>query len=84
MLQLNVKGVVHWYCFEKPFNLTACFVTRCDAECCDYANQNDGPWTALYNNVRALVIFLLAYTVSIDWRQKFHIHQTIDKINAEI
>ena len=30
------KGAVHWYYFDvKPFNLAACFITKCDAKCYD-------------------------------------------------
>ena len=72
MLHLNIIGVVHQYYFDvKPFNLTVCFITKCDAECYEYVHQNGGPWTALYNNVQAVVMFFLAYNVSIDWRQEF-------------
>ena len=28
-----------------------------DVNCYDYMHQNDGPWTAVYNNVQALVTF---------------------------
>ena len=50
----------------KPFNLTAFFIMKCDANCYDYTHQNGRPWTAVYNNVQALVTFFLAYNISID------------------
>ena len=32
-----VKGAVHHYCFDvKPFNLSACFIMKCDMKCYDY------------------------------------------------
>ena len=63
--------VVRQYCFDvKPFNLTACFITKCDAN--DYAHQNSGLWTAVYNNLRALVTIFLAYNVSIDLQKEFY------------
>ena len=50
------KGAVCWYCFdEKPFNLTACFIIKCDTKCYDYAHQNGRPLALIavlvYNNV---------------------------------
>ena len=60
------KGIVHRYCYDvNPFNLTACFIMKCD-KCYDYAHQNGRSWTAVYNNVRGLWTFFLAYNVSID------------------
>ena len=57
----EVKGVFCWYCFDvKPSNLTACFITKHDMVCCYYVHQNGGSWTAVYNNVRALVMFFSA------------------------
>ena len=54
------KEVVRWYCFHvKPFNLTACFIMKCDINCYDHTHQNGGPWIAVYNNVRALVLLFL-------------------------
>ena len=41
-------------------------------KCYDYVQQNGGPWTAVYNNVQALVKFFLAYNVSIDWQEEFY------------
>ena len=36
-----VKGVVHQFCYDvKPFNLMACFITKCDTS---VAHQN-GAW----------------------------------------
>ena len=53
-----IEGVVRWYCYDaKPFNLTACFITKCDPKCYNYVHQHDGPWIAVYNNVRTLVTF---------------------------
>ena len=47
-----LKGAVRQYYYDvKPSNLTACFIMKHDMKCYDYANQNDGPWTAVYNNV---------------------------------
>ena len=66
----DIKGAVRRYCFSvKPFTLTACFIMKCDANCYDYTHQNGWPWTAVYNNVQALVTFFLAYDVSIDQRE---------------
>ena len=65
LLYILIKGAVCWYCFGV--NLTACFITKCDAKCCDYEHQNGGSWIAMYNNVRAVVAFFLAYKVNIDW-----------------
>ena len=49
----HLKGVVHRCCYDvKPFSLTAYFIMKRDAKCCDYVHQNDGPWTAVYNNVQ--------------------------------
>ena len=45
---------------------------KCDVKSYDYANQNGGPQTAVYNNVRALVTFFVAY-ISIDWQEEFGI-----------
>ena len=42
---------------------------KCDVKCYDYAHHSGGPWTAVYNNVRALVTFFLVY-ISIDWWHK--------------
>ena len=29
----DFKGAVHWHCFDvKPFNLSACFITKCDVK----------------------------------------------------
>ena len=71
---LKLKGVVHRYYFDvKPSNLTACFITKCDAICYYYVHQNGGPWTAVYNNVWALVTFFLAYNVNIDWWEVLYI-----------
>ena len=68
------KGAVRWCCFGvKPFNLAACFIMKCDAKCYDYAHQNGGPWTAVYNNVWALVTFFLAYNISIDWWEVLYV-----------
>ena len=68
------KGAVRWYCFGvKPFNLTTCFITKCDANCYDYAHQNGGPWTAVYNNVQVLVTFFLVYNLSIVWREVLYV-----------
>ena len=48
-----IKGVVHQYCYDgKPFNLTACFIMKCDVKCYDYAHQNGGPWAVMYNNLQ--------------------------------
>ena len=44
---------------------------KCDVNCYNYAHQNGRPWTAVYNNVQALVMFFLA-DVSIDWRGEFY------------
>ena len=37
-----LKGhAVHQYCFDvEPFNLTACFIIKCEVKCYDYAHQN--------------------------------------------
>ena len=44
----DIKGAVCRYCFSvKPFNLTACFIMKRDANCYDYAHQNGWPWTAV-------------------------------------
>ena len=49
---------MRWYCFDaKPFNLKACFITKCDTKFYDYAHRNGGPWTAVDNNMRALMTF---------------------------
>ena len=33
-IQALLKGAVRWYCFDaKPFNLTSCFITKCDVKC---------------------------------------------------
>ena len=40
-----------YYFDAKPSNLTAYFIMKHDTKCYDYAYQNDGPWTAVYNNV---------------------------------
>ena len=49
---------MHWYCFDaKPFNLKACFITKCDAKFYDYAHQNGRPWIAVDNNMQALEAF---------------------------
>ena len=62
----DIKGAVHQYCVEvKPFNLTACFIMKCDANIKIKLMKNGGPWKPVYDNVRALVTFFLAY-VSID------------------
>ena len=40
---LQVKGAVRWYCIDaKPFNLTACFITKCDMNCYDYTLKMAG------------------------------------------
>ena len=63
-----INGEVYRCCFGvKSFYLTACFITKCDQNCYDYAYQNGRPWRTVYNNVLALVMFFLAYNVSIDW-----------------
>ena len=69
-----LKGAVRQYCFDvKPFNLAACFITKYDAICCDYKYQNGGPWTAVYNNIRALVIFFLhTCNISIEWQEELY------------
>ena len=57
-----IKRAVCHYCLGvKPFNLTACFIMKCDTKCYDYSYQNGGPWIAVCNNVQALVTFFLAY-----------------------
>ena len=72
-MAFSLKGAVCWYCFGvKPFNLTACFIMKCDMNCYDYAHQNGGPWIAVYNNVQTLVTFFLADNVSIDWQEEFY------------
>ena len=68
-----LKGAVCQYCFDaKPFNLTACFITKCDTEFYDYVHQNGIPWIAVYNSIRALVTIFLAYNFSIDWQEEFY------------
>ena len=43
---------------------------KCDVKCYDYAYQNGGPCTAVYNNVQALVTLYLAHNVSVDWQEE--------------
>ena len=39
----QVKGTMRQYCFDaKPFNLTACCITKCDAKCYGYALKMAG------------------------------------------
>ena len=64
---LDLEGAVQRYCFDTPFNLTVCFITKC-GELWLLA-QNGGPWTAVYHNVQTLVTFFLAYNVHIDWQE---------------
>ena len=64
---LDLEGAVQWYCFDVPFNLTVCFITKC-GELWLLA-QNTGPWTAVCHNVQTLVTFFLAYNVNIDWQE---------------
>ena len=67
-----LKGAVHWYCFDaKLFNVTACFITKCDA----YAMIMHSKWLAMDSSVqyvRALVTFLLAWNISIDWQEELY------------
>ena len=83
---LYVKGAVHWHCLdEKPFSLTASFIMKCDVKCYDYAYQNGRPWTAVYNNVQALVMIFLAYNVSVDWQEEnSEVEQTTRNICARV
>ena len=38
LISYDFKWAVHWYCFDaKPFCLTACFITKRDTKCYDYA-----------------------------------------------
>ena len=63
-----VKGAVNRYCFDvKTFNLTACFIMKCDVKCYDYTLKMAG----YEQQCTALVTLLLAYIVSIDWREEF-------------
>ena len=40
-LKFRIKGEM--YCFDaKPFNLTACFIMKCDTKCYDYALKMAG------------------------------------------
>ena len=60
-----VKRAVRQYCFDvKPFNFNSLFYYECDVRCYDYAHQIGGPWTAVHNNVQALVTFSW-YTTSV-------------------
>ena len=52
-----------------------------DAKCCDYVFKNGRPWTAVYNNVRALVMFFLAYVVL--FGEKSFISSRIVKLNGQ-
>ena len=66
----------------KSFNLVACFITKCDAKCYDYADQNGGPSTAVYNNVRALVMFS-CHTMSVLIGKKSVICDRAVKLNGQ-
>ena len=53
-----------------------------DVKCNDYEHQNSGPWTTVYNNVRALVMFFLAYNVSITGEKSYICSRTV-KLNGQ-
>ena len=77
------KGVVHWYCFDvKPSSLTACFIMKYDTKCYDYAHQNGGPWTAVYNNVQDLVM-IFWHTKSVLIGEKSFICSRTVKLNGQ-
>ena len=69
------KGAVCQYCLDvKPFNLLACScIYKMWCEVLWYVHQNGRPWTAVYNNVQALVMLFLAYNVGINWREEFYV-----------
>ena len=40
---ITFKGAVRWYCFDaKPFNLTACFITKREVKFYDYTLKMAG------------------------------------------
>ena len=43
---------------------------------CFDVHQDVRPWTAVYNNVQALVTFFLEYNVGIDWQDSFMCDRT--------
>ena len=55
---------------------------KCDAICYDYVHQNGGPWTTVYNNVRALVMFSW-HTTSVFIGEKRFICGTTVKLNVQ-
>ena len=50
----------------KLINLLACVIMKCDVLCYDTCIKM-ADHGQQYNNVRALVMFFLAYNVGIDW-----------------
>ena len=71
----KIKGAVCQYYFDvKPFNLTACFIMKCDTKCYDMHIKMEGhgqQCTIMYE--RVLLTSFLEYNVGIDWPEVLYV-----------
>ena len=79
----NIKGVVCRYCYDvKPFNLTACFIMKCDTSVIITRSKMEGheqQCTIMYK----LQWYLSWHTMSVLIGEKIFIHSRIVKLNAQ-